>query len=95
MASFKCLIEETIYIKIYCSVKRIQIKTAPSHPPTHPRKKKGKKIKYVIYLGFLEFKIVKLLTLMVCYDLVIQDKDGFQVIRKIPIFLKSSSFFQF
>lgn len=93
MASFKCLIEETIYIKIYCSVKRIQIKTAPS-PPTQ-EKKKGKKIKYVIYLGFLEFKTVKLLTLMVCYDLVIQDKDGFQVIRKIPIFLKSSSFFQF
>lgn len=58
MASFKCLIEETIYIKIYCSVKRIQIKTAPSSP-THPRKKKKeKKIKYVIYLGFLEFKIV-------------------------------------
>lgn len=42
MASFKCLIEETIYIKIYCSVKRIQIKTAPSSP-THPRKKKRKK----------------------------------------------------
>lgn len=47
MARFKCLIEETIYIylKIYCSVKRIQIKTAPSsphHPPTQ-EKKRGKK----------------------------------------------------
>lgn len=32
---------------------------------------------------------------MVCYDLVIQDKDGFQVIRKYPdLFKKSSSFFQ-
>lgn len=41
MARFKCLIEETIYIKIYCSVKRIQIKTAPSSP--HPPKKKEEK----------------------------------------------------
>lgn len=41
MARFKCLIEETIYLKIYCSVKRIQIKTAPSSP--HPPKKKKRK----------------------------------------------------
>lgn len=51
------------YLKIYCSVERIQIKTAPSFPPpplTQVKKKKRKKIKYVIYLGF--FRNSKLLT---------------------------------